>query len=193
MNRLEALRVLDSVFAADPLVITCGATARELASFSRRPTHLPLLDSMGLTSAVGLGVALGIRAPVGVIDGDGSLLMGFSVLATLASYGPANLTVVLLDNGQHASADLMPSQAEHLDLGCAARGLGINVVTCSEPDALRTQASAARESKAFTFLAVKIDPGNTAGIALLLDDPAVLAGDFRRATSTLAAAGGQGR
>jgi sulfopyruvate decarboxylase subunit beta len=190
MNRIEALRVMDEVFAAHPLVITCGATARELASFSRRPTHLPLLDSMGLTSAVGLGVALGVTSPVGVIDGDGSLLMGLSVLATLASYAPGNLTVVLLDNGQHASADLMPSQAEHLELAGAARGLGLNVVTCSEADLLRTEACAARDSDDFTFLAVKIEPGNTAGIALLLDDPAVLAGDFKRATSGLAAASG---
>jgi sulfopyruvate decarboxylase subunit beta len=190
MKRIEALRVIDDVFSSDPLVITCGATARELASFSRRETHLPLLDSMGLTSAVGLGVALGLAGPVGVIDGDGSLLMGFSILATLASYAPPNLTVVLLDNGQHASADLMPSQAANLDLAGAARGLGINVVSSSEPDDLRTVVEAARTSDVFTFVAVRIDPGNTAGVALLLDDPAVLAGDFKRSTRALVASPG---
>jgi len=184
MNRLDALRVIDDLFASNPLVITCGATARELAAVSRRPTHLPLLDSMGLTSAIGLGVALGVPGPVGVIDGDGSLLMGFSILATLASYAPANLTVVLLDNGQHASADSMASQAAGLDIAGAARGLGIDVVTCDAPGTLRAALEQARASGAFTFVAVRIDPGNTAGIALLLDDPAVLAGDFTRATRT---------
>jgi thiamine pyrophosphate-dependent acetolactate synthase large subunit-like protein len=188
MNRIDALRVIDDVFASDPLVVTCGATARELASFSRRDTHLPLLDSMGLTCAVGLGVSLGLAVPVCVVDGDGSLLMGFSILATLASYAPSNLTVALLDNGQHASADLMASQAEHLDLSGAARGLGIDVVSCTDPGELRTAVVAARESASFTFVSVRIEPGNTAGIPLLLDDPAVLAGDFKRSVRGLAAA-----
>ena len=106
MTRMEALKVIDGEFVSDPLVITCGATAREFASFSKRPTHLPLLDSMGLTTPIGLGIALGYSGSVGVVDGDGSLLMGFSILPTLAAYGPKNLTVIVLDNGQHASADL---------------------------------------------------------------------------------------
>lgn len=190
MKRLEALRVVDDVFALQPLVITCGATARELASFSRRDTHLPLLDSMGLTSAIGLGIALGQPGPVGVVDGDGSLLMGFSILATLASYGPPNLTVILLDNGQHASADLMASQAEHLDLAGAARGLGLNVQTCAAVDELRTAITAARDSAEFTFVAADIEPGVAPGVALLLDDPAVLSGDFTRAVARTARHGG---
>lgn len=190
MKRLEALRVVDDVFALQPLVITCGATARELASFSRRDTHLPLLDSMGLTSAIGLGIALGQPGPVGVVDGDGSLLMGFSILATLASYGPPNLTVILLDNGQHASADLMASQAEHLDLAGAARGLGLNVQTCAAVDELRTAITAARDLAEFTFVAADIEPGVAPGVALLLDDPAVLSGDFTRAVARTARNGG---
>jgi sulfopyruvate decarboxylase subunit beta len=190
MKRLEALRVIDDVFSEDLLVVTCGATARELASFSRRDTHLPLLDSMGLTCAVGLGVALGHPGPVGVVDGDGSLLMGFSILATLASYAPPNLTVILLDNGQHASADLMASQAAHLDLTGAARGLGINVASCGDVDELRSTATVARDSTQFSFVAARIEPGNTAGVPLLLDDPAVLAGDFKRGAKALAAVQG---
>ena len=55
MKRIDALKIIDTFFAANPLVITCGATAREMASFSRRDLHLPLLDSMGLTSAIRLG------------------------------------------------------------------------------------------------------------------------------------------
>jgi thiamine pyrophosphate-dependent acetolactate synthase large subunit-like protein len=124
---------------------------------------------------------------VGVVDGDGSLLMGFSILPTLASYAPANLTIMLLDNGQHASADLMASQAEHLDLAGAARGLGLNVVSCANTDELRAAITVARESTSFTFVSVQIEPGNTAGIALLLDDPAVLAGDFKRSAAQRAA------
>lgn len=178
---MGALRVIDDVFADDPLVVTCGATARELASFVRRPTHLPLLDSMGLTSAVGLGVALGRPGPVGVVDGDGSLLMGFSILPTLATHGPANLTVVVLDNGQHASADELPSQAARLDLAAAARGVGLAVSTCATPHELRAALATARSSSACHVVHVRIEPGNSPGVPLLLADPAVLAATFTAA------------
>ena len=181
MNRLDALRVVDAVFLDDPLVVTCGATAREFASISRRASYLPLLDSMGLTCAVGLGVALGVAGPVGVVDGDGSLLMGFSILPTLACYAPGNLTLVLLDNGQHASADLMESQAARLSLAAAARGLGIDTVECADEERLGECLTSARECPHFTLVAVRIEPGNSPDIPLLLADPAMLSTDFQRA------------
>ncbi|MEA2567574.1 MAG: sulfopyruvate decarboxylase subunit beta [Actinomycetota bacterium] len=185
MNRLDALRVIDRLFAEHLLIVTCGATARELAAISCRPNHLPLLDSMGLTSAVGLGVALSHPGPVGVIDGDGSILMGFSVLPTLACYAPANLTVIVLDNGQHASADGMPSQAAQVDIAGAADGLGLVTVRVDGPDELGSAVSTALASDGFHLVLAKIETGNTAGIPFRLDDPVVLADQFRLAADRL--------
>jgi len=184
MKRIEALAVIDELFAEDLLVVTCGATARELASFSRRDSHLPLLDAMGLTSPVGLGVALGYPGSVGVIDGDGSLLMGFSILPTLAIYAPANLTVIVLDNEQHASADLVPSQAARIDLAAAARGLGIPVETCNDLAGLRKAVESIRAARTFGMVFAKIEPGNSADIPLFLADPAVLGATFARAVGS---------
>jgi sulfopyruvate decarboxylase subunit beta len=184
VKRIEALTVIDEIFAEDLLVVTCGATARELASFSRRDSHLPLLDAMGLTSAVGLGVALGFPGSVGVIDGDGSLLMGFSILPTLATYAPANLTVIVLDNEQHASADLVPSQAAGINLAKAARGLGLLVETCDNLEDLRKSVGSIRAAETFGIVFAKIEPGNSAGIPLLLADPAVLGAKFARAVGS---------
>ena len=66
MRRREALEIIDEVFRDRPLVMTCGAPARELASIARRDSHLYLLDSMGLAAAVGAGLALAdARAAVG--------------------------------------------------------------------------------------------------------------------------------
>jgi thiamine pyrophosphate-dependent acetolactate synthase large subunit-like protein len=189
MNRLDALRVIDRLFAEHLLIVTCGATARELAAISCRPNHLPLLDSMGLTSAVGLGVALSHPGPVGVIDGDGSILMGFSVLPTLACYAPANLTVIVLDNGQHASADGMPSQAAQVDIAGAAHGLGLVTVRVDGPDELGSAVSTALASDGFHLVLAKIETGNTAGIPFRLDDPVVLADQFRLAADRLRRSG----
>jgi sulfopyruvate decarboxylase subunit beta len=189
VNRMDALRVIDRLFAEHLLIVTCGATARELAAISSRPNHLPLLDSMGLTSAVGLGVALSHPGPVGVIDGDGSMLMGFSILPTLVCYAPANLTVVVLDNGQHASADGMPSQAVRVDIAAASVGLGLATVVVDGPDGLASALDTALTSERFDLILAKIEAGNTAGIPFRLDDPAVMADQFRLAADRLRASG----
>ena len=178
MKRIEALTILDEIFANDPLVITCGATAREMASISTKKTHLPLLDSMGLTTPVGLGIALGHKGRVGVIDGDGSLLMGFSILPTLKAYGPKNLVVVVLDNGQHASADQMLSQASVVDIAGAAKGLGLWVGECSTADEMKSLVESRSNADQVSLIFVKIEKGNTPNIPFYLADPAKLSADF---------------
>ena len=183
MKRIEALAVLDEVFASDPLVITCGATAREMASLSRKKTHLPLLDSMGLTTPVGLGIALGHKGRVGVIDGDGSLLMGFSILPTLKAYAPKNLIVIVLDNGQHASADGMYSQANVVDIAGAAKGLGLWTAQCDSADELKKLISSREKSNEVSLIFVKIETGNTPNIPFYLADPAKLGADFIEAVA----------
>ena len=60
MTRLEALRIIAAEYANSQLVVTLGATARELAGVARADTHLYVLDSMGLPPAFGLGLALGL-------------------------------------------------------------------------------------------------------------------------------------
>lgn len=181
MNRLAALQEIETATRGWALVLTCGATAREMATLSRSSRHLPLLDSMGLTCAVGLGIALGTRERVGVVDGDGSLLMGFSILPTLATARAANLTVVVLDNHQHASADEMASQADGLDLVEACSGFGFPVRTVDDAPALRSALSESVAVGEFTFVIAKISPGNATGVPLLLEDPAVLANRFSAA------------
>ncbi len=183
MKRIEALAILDEVFASDPLVITCGATAREMASLSRKKTHLPLLDSMGLTTPVGLGIALGHKGRVGVIDGDGSLLMGFSILPTLKAYAPKNLIVIVLNNGQHASADGMYSQANVVDIAGAAKGLGLWTAQCDSADELKKLISSREKSNEVSLIFVKIETGNTPNIPFYLADPAKLGADFIEAVA----------
>jgi len=183
MKRIEALAILNDVFGDDPLIITCGATAREMASLSRKKTHLPLLDSMGLTTPVGLGIALGHKGRVGVIDGDGSLLMGFSILPTLKAYGPKNLIVVVLDNGQHASADGMYSQAKVVDIAGAAKGLGLWTAQCDSGEEMKKLIISRDNCDAISMIFVKIETGNTPNIPFYLADPAKLGADFVEAVA----------
>jgi sulfopyruvate decarboxylase subunit beta len=174
MERLDALRVIDEVYAEDPLVMTCGAPARELASLGRRDSHLYLLDSMGLAGAVGLGLALAGVTPVAAVEGDGSQLMGLTTLASIAYHAPRGLQLIVLDNGEHASAARIPSQAARLDLAALCRGAGLETSDVSDPDELRAVLAGTRADGRLGAVVVRIAGGNAPGIPLLLEDPAAL-------------------
>ena len=63
--------------------------------------------------AGGLGLAVGLAdRPHGekviVVEGDGSLLMGFSALATVGHLKPRNLVLCVLDNGVYLATGGQP-------------------------------------------------------------------------------------
>ena len=60
LTRAEALQLIVRAYPVEPIVVTLGATARELAAIHRSPNHLYVLDSMGLPAAIALGLALGL-------------------------------------------------------------------------------------------------------------------------------------
>ncbi len=178
MKRIEALEIIDDVFRERPIVVTLGATSRELASIAKRPSHLYLLDSMGLAGSVGAGLALAGRGPVAAIEGDGSLLMGLSILPTLAYLEPPRFTFVVLDTHQHASAAFMPSQAERVDLSALCRGAGLPTESVDDGDALRAALERGLEGGGTSVVVATIEPGNAAGTPFLLEDPVAIAHRF---------------
>jgi phosphonopyruvate decarboxylase len=70
---------------------------------------------MGGAAAMGLGLALAQPdKSVLVITGDGEQLMGIGSLATISAQKPANLTIVVLDNGHFGETGM---QFSHSSLG----------------------------------------------------------------------------
>ncbi|MCE2464355.1 MAG: phosphonopyruvate decarboxylase, partial [Dehalococcoidia bacterium] len=79
VQRIDALSTISSEFPSDPVVLTCGATSREMAHMDRRPNHLYVVDSMGLVSSIVLGLSLSLeKSQIGRcigVEGDGGMLM----------------------------------------------------------------------------------------------------------------------
>ena len=145
ITRIEALTAAVEAAPDAAFVVTCGATSREMAAVADRPNNLYLLDSMGLTTSVALGLAVGLQSVVGdvvAIDGDGSLLMNLGSLATIGAHGPRDLTILLLDNGTHASAAGVPTTSERIDLCRVAEGCGIIAREVAHDRGARRRASA---------------------------------------------------
>ena len=179
-SRIDALDIVANTRTDAVLVATCGATSRELASIADRPNTLYLLDSMGLTTSVALGLALAVQGPsrVVAIDGDGSLFMNLGSLATIGARRPENLTVIVLDNRVHGSAGNVPSHSALIDVGAVARSCGINVYEASNSDSLQGALLTAAGEDSANLVHVDVEPGNAPDIPFLLEDPVVLGRRF---------------
>jgi thiamine pyrophosphate-dependent acetolactate synthase large subunit-like protein len=104
-----------------------------------RSSNFYLWGAMGGAAAMGLGLALAQpRRPVLVLTGDGEQLMGLGVLATIGAQRPANLAIVVLDNGRYAETGMQRSHtALGVSLTAVASACGIRwTLDIGEMDAL---------------------------------------------------------
>jgi len=184
-RRVDALKIVDEVFPDQPIVLTLGGTVREMISVvGKRPNHLYVLDSMGLPVPIGLGLALGLANDprhdrVVVVEGDGSLLMGFSVLTTIGLLKPKKLVVVVLDNGVYLATGVQPTAASAVDFAAAAQACGIVGKEVLGGSALRTALTESRSADG--PLLVRMPVGTAAPpTEFFLEDPVVFGADFTR-------------
>jgi thiamine pyrophosphate-dependent acetolactate synthase large subunit-like protein len=180
VKRFDALEVIASLAMDLPVVVTCAASSRELASIADCPNHLYLLDSMGLAGSVATGIALAdAQLPrVVTIEGDGSLLMNPNVLPTGGYLAPPNLTLVLLDNGVYGATANLPTYTGRVDLGGIAEAAGWTVRRAGTAGDLRRAFTETLTVDGPVFLHVLLEVGNATGIPKLLEDPVVLGRRF---------------
>ncbi|MBV8751841.1 MAG: aldehyde dehydrogenase [Hyphomicrobiales bacterium] len=128
---LERRKAIATLLAKRPddlvIVSGLGSITYDVASVGDDDRNFYLWGAMGGAAMVGLGVALAQPARrVAVITGDGETLMGLGALATVAVQKPANLAIIVFDNGLYGETG---SQASHtrgtVDLTKAAAACGI--------------------------------------------------------------------
>ncbi|MGH6678681.1 MAG: thiamine pyrophosphate-dependent enzyme [Bradyrhizobium sp.] len=131
LDRREAVKAL-LADRGDMLVVSgLGSPTYDVFDAGDNPANFYLWGAMGGAAMIGLGLALAQpRHPVAVITGDGEQLMGIGSLLTIAAMRPANLSIVVLDNGHFAETGM---QKSHSSLGARfeviARGAGLQSVT----------------------------------------------------------------
>jgi len=184
MNRIDAMKCILNAFPDQPIIANCGATSRELAAIERSDRHLYILDSMGLASSVGLGLALALAETaierVVVLEGDGALLMNFTSLASIAYHRPEKLLLVVLDNAAYASTGGQPTYTTRLDLAALAQAVQLRTFVVDGISELQWCLKDIISLREVIFLHIKIGPGNAPDIPLLLEDPAVIAHRFNQ-------------
>jgi thiamine pyrophosphate-dependent acetolactate synthase large subunit-like protein len=161
VGRFDLTKRLVAKLKKDEAVIGgIGNTNFDLWSAGRRPQNFYMLGSMGLAIPIALGVALAQpQRHVIALEGDGSLLMQLGCLTTIAALKPANLTMVIMDNGlyQITGGQATPAAgiADYVALARAA-GLGKSAWAADEED-FDGLVDVALAEGGPTFIATRID------------------------------------
>lgn len=180
VSRLAALEAAVKVLDREPVIHANGYICRESFSLGDRAENFYMIGSMGMASAIGMGLAL--ARPQGktvVFDGDGNLLMNLGILAMIGGRQPAGLVHVVFDNEVYGSTgnQVSPSREVRLDALAAAAGYR-TAVAVAEPgdvaDALRT--ALAGEGPHFVLVKVTAEEAEVPRIPL---SPAAIRDRFR--------------
>jgi sulfopyruvate decarboxylase subunit beta len=186
LDRADVLRLIDAAAPDSPIVLSLGGIAREmLAVAGRKGNHFISLDAMGQTVAVALGLALGLehRTKAGkviAIEGDGSLLMGLSVMSTVGHLKPETLVVYVLDNGVYLATGGQPTASADIDFAAVAAACGWRGARdVRTADELAAATDWALTTEGPVLIRVRITTAQLPA-EYFLQDPAILAEDFRR-------------
>jgi thiamine pyrophosphate-dependent acetolactate synthase large subunit-like protein len=159
-TRADYYQVLAKVLPAGTLVVTALGNASYLwAAMHHVPENFYIEDSMGLALplALGLAVAQPSRRVV-VVEGDGGTLMHMGALVTVGAVKPANLTVLLIQNGVHAASGGQELTNPALDLAALAQAAGIGrAVNVAHPKALAAALGDSAEGSQVLVLATAPD------------------------------------
>jgi thiamine pyrophosphate-dependent acetolactate synthase large subunit-like protein len=112
----------------DALIVAgLGSPSYDLFAAGDRELNFYLWGAMGAAVPMGLGLALAQPGrSVVVLTGDGEQLMGVGSLAAVGARRPANLSIVVLDNGHYGETGMQPSHTSlGTDLVALAAGFGI--------------------------------------------------------------------
>ncbi len=159
LARDAVLGALASTLSEGAVVASLGNASRELFAQYDTDATFYMLGSMGMPVPFGLGVALSNTRPVFVLEGDGGCLMNLGALATVARYGPSNLSIVIFDNESYESTGIQLSHTRFgADLAGIARSSGIKHVRTfwTEDDLIAAPSWIASEGPRFAVF--KVEP-----------------------------------
>ena len=174
MIRSEIIKNLVPVISDELVVCNIGLPSQELHMLDDQPTNFYMLGTMGLSSSIGLGLALAQKAKVISIDGDGSILTNMGTLSTIANNVADNYILFIVDNGSYGSTGDQPTYAsQKTSLAKVAVACGCeNVIECQAEEAVDVMTNALASNK-MTIIVCKCESGNIPVPVIELDAPVI--------------------
>lgn len=161
MIRSEILKSIAPLLKDELVICNIGLPSQELHMIDDQPSTFYMLGTMGLSSSIGLGLALAQKAKVISIDGDGSVLTNLGTLPTIANNVADNFILFVVDNGSYGSTGDQPTYAgKKTSLSAVAQACGCeNVIECRAEEAASVLESALANTK-MTIIICKCESGN---------------------------------
>ena len=117
MIRKEAIKIVAEKISDNPIISANGYLSRDLYEIWDKPSNFYMIGSMGLSSSIGLGLALKNPKKIFYIfDGDGNLLMNLGSLITIGVQRPKNLINIVFDNSKHESTGAQQTASKNIQL-----------------------------------------------------------------------------
>ncbi len=161
MIRNEVLQSIVPVIKDELVICNIGSPSQELFQLDDQPSTFYMLGTMGLSSSIGLGLALAQPQKVIAIDGDGSVLTNLGTLPTIANNVTDNFILVIIDNGSYGSTGDQPTYAGmKTSLTAVAKACGCeNVVECRAEETA-DELKKALAANQMTVIVCKCESGN---------------------------------
>ena len=166
----EALAALrDARDEADVVVTSMGSAREWMALGPLHPLDFVFVpSSMGQAPSLGLGLALAQPdRRIVAVNGDGSMLMNLGALVTITAERPANLVVVVCDNGVYEVTGQQPTagageartSGRGVDFPAMARACGFESVhRFTDAGQWASRARAVLDAAGPTFVSLEVEP-----------------------------------
>src|SRR5689334_3408841 len=162
LDRQDAVPALIGRHEDFLIVSGLAGTSRDIAALTGDGAHTyTMAGAVGGACMIGLGLALARPDKrVLVATGDGELLMNVGALATIAILNPANLSILVVDNGHYGETGYQKSHTSlGVDLEKIAAGSGIKRTrTIANETGLAEGGRMLREGNGTAFIVLKVKP-----------------------------------
>ena len=157
MIRKEAISVIAKEIGDQPIISANGFISRDLFEVCDRNSNFYMIGSMGLSSSIGLGLALkNPKKKFFVFDGDGNILMNLGSLVTIASIKPKNLIHIIFDNSSHESTGGQPTISKKIQIDSLAKTLKYKTYRINTKKELEMILSKIKKIKGPILILIKI-------------------------------------
>ena len=184
MIRSEILRDIAPILNPHLVVCNIGLPSQELHMIDDNARNFYMLGTMGLSSSIGLGLALAQDKTVISIDGDGSVLTNLGTLPTIANNVADNYILLIIDNGSYGSTGDQPTYAgKKTKLEAVAAACGCERVVVCRAEDTGTALQEAIDAKQMTIIVAKCESGNIK-LPVITKDPVVIRDRFMTAVAS---------
>src|SRR5436190_19179507 len=164
MRTGEAIEILARHRGEAVAVCALGMAANEWWAATKSEDSFYMHGAMGFAASFALGLALALpKAPIWLLNADGSLCMNLGCLLTEASQSPKNLKHFVIANQVYQTVGALPMVNQgRTDYAAIARGAGIakaRPIDRIDELAKAMPGIAAEDGPSFTLLRVEAEGG----------------------------------